>query len=132
MTGSSLALSLYMQDTRPNIESVSADRSIAAIGQCSHIGGINASAISQTLLISHAGAAELVVRGMDPVISLRAHDMLGERHAQSMKWLFRRSIADTGNLTSSLDWESLNLQLLGSNDLRTTGMHSAKELDCVT
>lgn len=108
------ALKMRMEDRRKQMQMVSAERSLNALGTCAHMGPIPLHAITRALVYSPQVASELVMRGDDPVINLKAFKFLGDEYKTYLRWLFRFDLENQGVITpnhskqSPMDYYEVN------------------------
>lgn len=101
-----VALGLRLEDRRSQMCKVSAERSLQALGTCAHISSIPLHAITRGLFYGTSVAAEMILRGLDPVINLTNFEMFGEEYKQAVRWLFRFDTEDSGKL-SGMEYDKL-------------------------
>jgi hypothetical protein len=102
------AISMFLQDHRKDMHKVSAERSLEAMGTCAYRGRIPLYAIRRALFISLDATAELIMRGMDPVINLQNYAILGKDYEESVQWMFKET-QSTGVLKNPTWNEKLSL-----------------------
>lgn len=84
-------LDLVIADARKNMHMVSAERSLEAMGTCAYQGNIPLHAIRRALFITADKTAELILRGMDPVVNLSNFQFCGAEYKEAVQWLFQQT-----------------------------------------